>query len=958
MTSRDVFALAMELFDELCDVPPAKQQAVLDARCGDDPELRAQVERMLKQDASGGGALGGEGGGAAVLASSLADDLGTEIPEQVGRYRVVREIGRGGMGVVYEAEQENPKRRVALKVMRQGISTRQLLRRFQHEAHVLGQLDHRGIAQIYEADTEALGNTALPYFVMEYIEGEPLDVHVRERGFSHRETLELMARVCDAVHHAHQKGVMHRDLKPSNVLVKEETTTTATHGSTLIDSIGQPKILDFGIARVTDADMQVTTLQTDVGQIVGTVAYMSPEQLAGDSRVLDTRCDVYALGVMLYRMLSGRLPHDLAGKPIAEAARVVQQDEPARIGSVVPPLRGDVETIVGKAMEKQADRRYDSAAQLSDDIRRYLRQEPVLAHPPSRAYLLRRFAQRNKGLVVGVAAAFVLLVLGVIGTSIGLVSALQANSSLARTNAALEQANEDLDSVSDFQAAQLSSIDALEMGILMRQSLLDAAPDAERDDLSARLQVINFTDQALEALEVNIFERALEAVDQQFAEQPLVRAKLLQTLAETLRTLGINDLARGPASDAIEAYAQELGEMSREVAGARQEYGTLLLVSNLYEDAGREFQAAADIFRELDGVDSTGELAALNGVAASYRNRGQFADAITLHRRVLDGRRRILGPDHEFTISSTRNLAIALEDATELEEAGSLFREAYTRAREAFGDEDERTFDIGAALASHLLTIAQYDEALELIERTLTSQRRMLGDSHPETLSSINKLAAVLDTIGRYEEAEALYRECLEGQIELYGEGDSLVLRSTGNLGYILNLQGKSEEAEKYYRKAYVGLQRMLGPDHPHTLTSAGNLASLLLQLEQLEESEELHLLAYEGRMAVLGPDHPSTLNAVYNMGNMLRTTGKLNEAEPYLERALEGYSGLGDDHIGRQYSLVNLGWLREEQGRLDEAAELIETALESRTRTLGADHPLTKTTAKELEEVREKQRG
>ncbi|MEO1130647.1 MAG: serine/threonine-protein kinase, partial [Planctomycetota bacterium] len=403
MTSRKTFDRAMAIFDELCDLPQDERQSLLEQRCGDDSELRARVEQMLEhdvpEDATGWG--DDKGGGAVMLAASMADDLHGPLPSRIGRYAIIREVGHGGMGVVYEAEQENPRRRVALKVMRQGITTRQMLRRFQHEVHVLGRLDHHGIAQIYDADAETIDGTARPYFIMEFIEGPTLDAHVRDSGLTHRQTLELMARVCDAVHHAHQKGVMHRDLKPSNVLVKQESTATSEHGSTVVDAIGQPKILDFGIARATDADMQMTTLQTNVGQIIGTLSYMSPEQLSGDPARLDTRCDVYALGVMLYRVLAGQLPHDLAGKPIPEVARIVSEQEPARLGSLNPALRGDIETIVGKAMEKDVARRYASAAELADDIRRCLRREPVLAHPPSHAYQLRRFAQRNKALVGG-----------------------------------------------------------------------------------------------------------------------------------------------------------------------------------------------------------------------------------------------------------------------------------------------------------------------------------------------------------------------------------------------------------------------------------------------------------------------------------------------------------------------------------------------------------------------------
>ncbi len=325
------------------------------------------------------------------------------LPERIGQYHIKRVIAAGGMGVVYEAMQEHPRRSVALKIMRQGIASRSALRRFEYESQILARLRHPGIAQVYEAGMHDDGTGGVPYFAMEYIAGaKDLVDYARSKELSIRERLELFDKVCDALHHGHQKGIIHRDLKPANILV---------------DSTGQPKIIDFGVARATDSDLAVPTLQTDVGQLVGTVQYMSPEQIAADPHDIDTRSDVYALGVVLYKMLTDQLPYDVSGTVIYEATRMVREQAPKRLSTINRVLRGDIETIVMHALEKDRERRYQSAIELAADIRRYLSNRPILARPPSVAYNFKTYVKRNKVVVTALVGIFAALVLGIITTS-------------------------------------------------------------------------------------------------------------------------------------------------------------------------------------------------------------------------------------------------------------------------------------------------------------------------------------------------------------------------------------------------------------------------------------------------------------------------------------------------------------------------------------------------------------
>jgi WD40 repeat protein/predicted Ser/Thr protein kinase len=411
-----------ELFNQAADLEPPQRAAFLDEQCQGDGALRAVVEELLQLESRAEAAE-------SLLRTPLArphpagSGVPVSPPEALGRYRVVRVLGEGGMGTVYEAEQDNPRRTVALKVLRSGLASESLLKRFTREAQILGRLRHPGIAQVHDAGVLDSGQ---PYFAMELIAGVPLDHYAREHALAVAARLELVARVCDAVQHAHERGVIHRDLKPGNILV---------------DEAGQPRVLDFGVARAADADLQTTTARTQAGQLLGTLNYMSPEQVTGDPEVLDARSDVYTLGVVLFQLLAGRLPYHLEHLPLPEAARVIREQEPSHLGSINTACRGDVETIVAKALEKDPARRYGSAEELAADLRRHLSNEPIRARPPSALYQLRKFARRHKALVAAVLGIGLALAAGTVVSVLYAVSAGR-NARAADENARQAQENE------------------------------------------------------------------------------------------------------------------------------------------------------------------------------------------------------------------------------------------------------------------------------------------------------------------------------------------------------------------------------------------------------------------------------------------------------------------------------------------------------------------------------------
>lgn len=413
----DRFRIVRDLFDRACELPIADRRAFLETACAGDPELRTEVERLLASEAHPAGVLENS---PLTQAFEMAWNATTHsMPEQIGPYRLIAQIGQGGMGSVYEARQANPERSVAIKVMRADHASPEALRRFVHEAHVLGRLSHPGIAHIYESGIAQTPDGPRPFIAMELIRGSPLIAHATSAGLGVVQRIELFAKVCEAVEHAHQCGVVHRDLKPSNILVNDA---------------GGPKIVDFGVAAASGGEH--ASMHTRAGQVIGTLSYMSPEQITGGANQVGRRSDIYSLGVLLFELLTGRLPLDLRERSLPESARIVRDEEPSRLSAIDTSLRGDLDTIVTKCLEKEPGRRYSSAGSLAEDLRRFLADEPILARPPTTVYQLAKFARRHRELVVGVVAAFIILIGGIIATSWVAVRA-QRERVIAQRNEAL-----------------------------------------------------------------------------------------------------------------------------------------------------------------------------------------------------------------------------------------------------------------------------------------------------------------------------------------------------------------------------------------------------------------------------------------------------------------------------------------------------------------------------------------
>ncbi|MEM9065388.1 MAG: serine/threonine-protein kinase [Planctomycetota bacterium] len=997
---------AMRIFDEVCDLPPSERPEALERACNGDTHLLLLVRSMLARDAetvkSGGMATGA---GLNALAAQIAIDDGAH-PPTFGHYRVLREIGRGGMGVVYEAEQDDPKRRVALKVVRRELASAEVIKRFRRESQLLGRLDHPGIAQIFEAGTGGTDGSGPPYFAMEFIEGLPLDKLVAERVPSRPEVLRLFEQICDAVQHAHQKGVIHRDLKPANILVKapdrDPRGGSFVHASTVSAETGglRPKILDFGVARLADPDIDDPgpTIQTHAGQIVGTLAYMSPEQFGTDPGAVDARSDIYSVGVMLYQSLSGRMPHELRGAPLAEVARIVKEVEPKQLGTLDASLRGDLETIVATAMARDPERRYASASALSDDLRRYRLNEPISARPASALYQISKFAKRNRALVGGAAASVVILIAGVVGTTIGLVSALTANRALSvanteldSVNQTLEERNEQLEVVAAYQEAQLGEIDPENMGNTLRAYLSQQVTDEDRDLFERSVSRANFTSAALQMLESDVFGQSQRAIDEGFDSQPLVQARLLQALAVSSGLLGLYDFAVPSARRAIEVRTNELGPDHDDTLASKVVLAALLVQLGQYHEAESTYTEAYEILLDRYGEDDPDVLAIQRSLAQLPSFRGDYATAETELRDVLERLKATVGVQHESTLSAMTNLANVLTTAARNDDAIPIFTELIEARASLHGEEHQKTLADKSSLATVLADTGRIEEAEALAREVVESTKRTLGDdhhvtlsalhdlgwalnaankfaqaeavyrdliprfarvkgpNHPSTLAAWNNLANALDMQGRLEEAEPIYRENV-GRYEItYGTDHPTTIGAIGNLGFVLSAMGRNEEAEAYYRESYERSKTALGLENRRTLVSMGNLASLLVETGRIDEGLELHKLALETNRRVLGQDHPDTFIGIYRLGNTLRIQGRLDEAEPYCLEALARYESLSPTHIGTLHSLQLVARLRDNQDRLDEAADAYQVALDRQNQELGYEHQLTRRTAEEL---------
>lgn len=807
--------------------------------------------------------------------------LGKRLPSAIGHYRIVRLIGEGGMGVVYEAEQEHPRRTVALKVIR-GATSPELLRRFELESEALARLQHPGIAQVYEAGSADTGFGPQPYFAMELIvNGKRLTGYAEAHRLKVRQRLELMAKVCDAVHHAHQRGIIHRDLKPGNILVDEH---------------GHPKILDFGVARVTNSDTQATR-QTDIGQLIGTLAYMSPEQALADPLELDTRSDVYTLGVILYEVLSLHLPYTLS-KTLVESIRTIRETEPVPVSTFDHSFRGDIQTIVAKALEKDKVRRYSSAADFAADIRRYLKDEPIEARRASLSYQFQKFARRNKALVAGVAAVFLVLVVGIA------VSTWQAVRARRAEQIAIQERHSAA-AVNDFLQNDL---------LAQASSIKQVGPNNRPDpDLKVRTAL----------------DRAAARIAGKFGQQPEVEAAIHVTIGQTYSDLAQFPEARKQLERALELYRRTLGAENPKTISTMSRLGDTARLQGRYSEADVLLREALEIQRRVMSAEHPDTLQSMNNLARNYNALGKYAKAEALFSQTLPVQRRVMGTEHPDTLKTMLNLADTFGLLGKSEQANPLYSQTLAAMRRVLGPEHPDTLSCMISLAENYMDEGSSLQAEALLNQILELQRRVWGAEHPETLSSMLRLALTYEDQGKSAQAEALLSETLEIQRRVVGPEHPRTLVSKFHLADLYEDQGKHRQAEALYLQTLEAMRRVMGTEQPKTLDCMNGLANVYRLQGKFVQSEAIYSQTLEIRRRVMGPEHPDTLDSMEGLACVYTAQGKYAEAEPLLRLALAGREITSRDSWRRFAVQSNLGASLAGQKKYVEAEPLLVSGYE-----------------------------
>ena len=811
----------------------------------------------------------------ASTASSPAGAPGQPTPQTIARYRIVRLLGEGGMGAVYEAEQEHPRRTVALKVIKAGTASPALLRRFEQEAEALGRLQHPGIAQIYEAGTADTGFGPQPYFAMEFIRGLSLQDYAEAHHLSVRERLEIMEEICEAVHHAHQRGLIHRDLKPGNILV---------------DQSGQPKILDFGVVRVTDRDAHATS-QTDVGQLIGTLAYMSPEQVLADPLELDTRSDVYALGVILYELLAGKLPYNIGNK-LHEALQAIREQDPARLSSVNDAYRGDIETIVAKALEKDKTRRYGSAAELALDIRRYLTDEPIVARPASISYQLRKFARRHKAVAWGAVAVFAVLIGGIV------VSASQAARARRAEAMALEQRDRTRterdravgaeqaataardQAVQEKQRADTQAATAAAVSEFLQKDLFEQAGSSGRAGANA--------EQSLRAA----LDRAAVRIQGKYEKNPLVEAGVREAIAQAYIGLLASKEAVPHLERASEIRRRIQGEDHPDTLDAMYHLGALYasqqelgkaeaLLKKVYENrlrvsgegdrktmsamfltstylGGGNNAAAEPLLQKADALWQKQTEGGLRGASqddvrevltsgmelgTAYASSHKTAAALSIYTQVHDLSSRLLGKNDVVTVTAeaTRNMTAGPPGVKNM--SGSIEATLKQMESSVIASMMQSIFRADALIAGN-----KFDEAESVLKEGLAFAQRAGSDDVLADLFVADmrgKLAEVYVALHKYPQAEDMYQQVLAQSRHRQPEGVT-TLQTLASLGWLRLQLGKPAEAEAALREAAGVFNRVL-PDTWERFNTQTMLGAVLEAQQKFAEAEPLLVSGYEG---------------------------------------------------------------------------------------------------------------
>jgi serine/threonine protein kinase/tetratricopeptide (TPR) repeat protein len=847
-----------DLLHQAMQLGPAERLRFLDEACSSDSELRAEVESLLLANEAVRSSFMQSPSQEADL--NRLDSAGVPEAGQIfsERFQLVRKLGEGGMGQVWLAEQTSPVRRqVALKLIKAGMYDEWVVQRFQSERQSVAIMDHPAIAKVLDAGATPQGQ---PYFVMEYVPGLPITDYCDQKKLKIRDRLELFIQACEGVQHAHQKAIIHRDLKPANILVIE------------VDGKPVPRIIDFGLAKAATPQLAGESLFTQLGHFVGTPGYMSPEQADPNVQGVDTRTDVYSLGVVLYVLLAGVQPFEIKRgqkSPPAELLRKLREEEPlppsAKVGAdrdtataeargteprqLVSLLRGDLDGITMKALEKDRARRYGAPSELAADLRRHLDHEPVVARPARASYRLRKYVRRHR-VAAAVAVGLVLLLAGF--------SVLQGLE-LRRIASERDRPNRERDRatrITDFMTGMFKVSDPSE---------------ARGNSVTAR----------------EILDKASNERETGLAKDPEVQSQMTQVMATTYMNLG------------------------------------------LYPRAHELAKRALDARRSLLGADDPKTLESMGQLGWILNREGQYAEAEKLERQALVNERRILGPDDPLTIETMGHLAFIVQGTGHFDEGERLARDVIAGAARRLGPESAPALESMSYLGAALWNQGRYAEAEQEYRQLLDVEHRVMGPDHPETLRTMGNLALPIVSQGRFAEAEQIMRELLATDQRVLGLEHRNTLINMSNLAGLLSDEGRQADAEKLYREVLTIQSRILGPEHPYTLLSKEALADCLFKEGRVHEAEHLQRETLQTMVRVIGPEHPSTLTCQSDLSRTLIREARYAEAENFARKAFEvQLRSLGPQHPDTLNTLRQLGTAMAYSNRYPEATKLFRDVI------------------------------